>query len=136
MMKHFTIVFIYGLLALLSHNGVDMGNVDFQTFSILLSWLMLILIIFTMKWFDKVTDGYFIFTILFAIAARLARYNAPSVADDATMISMLVTGGLLVQSIHKKQMGTGMLVLGILMLEWVTLSGLMTESVDLSGLFT
>ena len=135
MVKHFLMVFIFGLLSLLSHGNSNVANVDFETFSIILSWLFLFLFIFSIKWFDKITDGYFVFTILFALAARLAKYNAESIADNTVVISMIVTSGLLVQCINKKQIGSGILVLSVLLIEWINLKIPIDVTVDLSGIF-
>uniref|UniRef100_A0A6C0BDZ7 Uncharacterized protein n=1 Tax=viral metagenome TaxID=1070528 RepID=A0A6C0BDZ7_9ZZZZ len=134
MLKHFTMAFLFGFMSLLVHSNSDVGNVDFQTFSIILSWIFILLFITTTKWFDKITNIYFIFTILFAVAARLAKYNSDLNSKEITLTSILFIAGLAIQCFSKNKVSSGMLVFGVLVLDWVNMNLLYEESVDLSGL--
>lgn len=121
-MKHIPIACIYGFISLLSYMKSDYTTVSFHTVSIIIGWIILLSMIFTLDWFDKVTDGYFIFTILFFFAARLAKYNTPEIATEASYVAIGVGLGVVVNSFHKKHLDTGLLMLGILLLEFTNIS--------------
>ena len=134
-MDHHIQIIIFGLTSLLSHNNSDMSDINFQTFSILLSWLFLILFGTSFKWADMITTMFFTFTLLFALASRLAKYNAPEIAPGITRFSMALIAGLTLQCFHKGHVGSGILMFSILLIEWININIPFEESVDLSGIF-
>lgn len=116
-MKNISVACIYGFISLLSFMDSDFTSINFESISIIISWITLLCLTFTMDWFDKITDGYFMFTILLFIASRLAKYNAISIAKEATYISIGVGMGLVVNSFYNNHLMTGLLLLGIFSIE-------------------
>lgn len=95
--KHLPVALIYGFISLISFLKADMSAVSFETLMILVSWIALIAMIYSVQWFDNVTDGYLIITLMLFLAARLARYSAMTIATPATYIAIGVGLGLIAQ---------------------------------------
>lgn len=112
-MKHLPIGIIYGFISLISFMGTDHSTINIHTISILIGWIVLLITILNIQWFDKTTDGYFIFTILLFLAARLAKYNAPSVATFSTLLAIGVGMGLVVICCAKNHILPALCLLGI-----------------------
>ena len=120
-MKHIPIAIIYGFLSLISFVGTDLSNVGFPAVSILLSWIILFALIYSIQWFDHVTDIYFIIVILLFLASRMARYNAPEITKPATYIAIGVGMGLVAECCYKGHMWPIIFLLSIFSLEIVNM---------------
>lgn len=116
-MKHLPIGIIYGFISLISFMGSEYSTISLHTISVLIGWIMLLVLILNIQWFDKVADGYFIITILLFMAARLAKYNAPSVAKESSYFAVGVGLGLVAYCCKRKNVLPAILLLGIYSLE-------------------
>lgn len=97
--------------------GSNYTMISFQSFSIIVSWLILLALVYEIQFFDKTTDGYFILTILLFLAARLARYNAQSVAKAASYIAIGVGFGIVAECAYKNRMWPVLFLIGIFSIE-------------------
>lgn len=122
MLPHFTMCFLYGFLSLLTHSNSEVSDLKFQTFFILLFWVLLLCSLFTLQWMDKNTHIYFIFTILFFMANRLTKYNTPDISEKLTPVTSLMLLGLVVQSAHKGAQWSTILFLSILAIDLVNIN--------------
>ena len=95
-MKHIPIACLYGFMSLLSYVKDDGTKMSFQMVSIMIGWIILLCLTFTVDWFDKTTNGYFMIMILLFIAARLAKYNTPEIAPECSYIAVGVGLGVVV----------------------------------------
>lgn len=133
--KHLSLGFIYGLISLICFLGTDMSTVLFDSVMVLISWIALIAMIYSIQWFDYTTDGYFIITILLFMAARLARYNGLTIAKPASYIAIGVGLGLVVQSIINHKGWAAIWLLSIFAIEICTLELDTKWQADLTGYF-
>lgn len=122
MLPHFTMCFLYGFLSLLTHYKSEESFLKFQTFFLLLFWLILLCSLFTIQWMDKNTNIYFIFTIMFFMANKIAKYNVPDIAEKLTPITSLILLGLITQSAHKGAMWSTVLFLSIFAINIVNIN--------------
>lgn len=102
-LKHLSIGLIYGFISLLCFLKSDMSAISFDSLMILVSWIALIAMIYSVQWFDNITDGYFILVLLLFFAARLARYSTITIAKPATYIAIGVGMGLVGKCMLKNQ---------------------------------
>lgn len=116
-MKHIPTVCIYGFISLLSFMKSDFSSINFQSISILISWISLLCLSFTMDWFDKITDGYFMITVLFFLASRLARHNATEISEEATYLAIGIGMGLVAKSFYNEHLITALLLISIFSIE-------------------
>ena len=132
-MKHIPIACIYGFTSLLGYILNDGTKISFQMVSIIIGWILLLFITFTIDWFDKTTDGYFIIMILLFLATRLAKYNSPEIASECSYVTIGVSLGIVINSFYKNHIDTGLFLLSILFLEMININidtGI--ESIDMN----
>lgn len=135
-MKHISIVCIYGFISLLNFMTSDFSSINFQSISIVISWIAFLFFTFTIDWFDKVTDGYFMFTVLFFIASRLARYNAMLISKEITYIAIGVGLGLVAKSFYNMHLLTGLLLISMFGIEIGNMIISDEKSIDISNFVT
>lgn len=121
-MNHIPIACFYGFMSLLSYVKDDGTKISFQMVSIMIGWIMLLFITFTVDWFDKTTNGYFMIMMLLFIAARLAKYNTPEIAQECSYVAVGIALGVVVNSFHKEHLDTGLFLLSILLLEVINMN--------------
>lgn len=121
-MKHIPIACIYGFMSLFNYVNSDATQISFQMVSIIIGWIILLCFTFTVDWFNKVEDGFFIITMLLFIAARLAKYNAPEIAQECSYIAVGVGLGVVANSFNKKHLDSGLFMLSIFLLEVVNMN--------------
>lgn len=124
-LRHFIIIFIFGIISITSYllysNKENLDLYNFQFFSILFIWLLLLILIFNISWFDDKTNIYFIFIILFSLIPRISRYNSIEISKGLSYISILFTSGLLIKSLSKLHIKSSFLILGIILIEYLNL---------------
>lgn len=131
-MKHIIIACFYGFISLLNCVNSDGIKMSFEMISIMIGWIILLCMTFTMDWFGKITDGYFIIMILLFIASRLAKFNAPEIAPECSFIAIGVALGIVANSFQKNHLDTGIFLLSILFLEVINICiDTNIESVDM-----
>lgn len=116
-MKHIPLGIIYGLISLISFLGNDMSSVSFDSVMMLISWIAIIAMIYSIQWFDKVTDGYFVLVILLFMASRLARYNSINISNPTAYIAIGIGMGLIVQCILNEQPWPAIFLISIFAIE-------------------
>ena len=121
-MKHIPIACLYGFMSLLSYVKDDGTKIPFEMVSIMIGWIILLCLTFTVDWFDKTTNGYFMIMILLFITARLAKYNTPEIAPECSYIAVGVGLGVVVNSFVKNHLDTGIFLLSIFLLEVINMN--------------
>lgn len=116
-MKHLPVALLYGFISLVSFLKADMSAVSFESFMLIVSWIALIAMIYCVQWFDTITDGYLILTLLLFLAARLARYSAMTIATPATYIAIGIGMGLIAQCIVNNKGWPAVWLAGIFAIE-------------------
>lgn len=119
--RHFIIILLFGFMSAVSYMMFS-NHYDFRFFSIIFSWILLLVLGLNIKWFDDKMDTYFRFCILFTLAARMSRYNVPDISKGISYFAFLLSSGLLVNSIAKMHIKSSLLLIGILTLEYTNLS--------------
>lgn len=117
MLKHLCLAFIYGFLTLIAYMGNNYTLISFQSFCIIITWIIFLALIYEIQFFDKITDFYFVLTVLLFLAARLARYNARSIANAASYIAIGVGCGIVAECAYKNKIWPVLFLLGIFSIE-------------------
>ena len=133
--KHLTMGILYGLVSFMAFIGSDLSAVSFDALMILISWIALIALVYSIQWFDHVTDGYFIITMLLFFTARLARYNTISIANYISYIAIGVGLGLLAKSIDNNKGWAAIWLISIFAIEIFTIIDINIDTVDLTTYF-
>lgn len=122
MLTHFITCFLFAFMSILSHMSVTYLDSSFQTYSLFLIFALLMCTVLSLDWCDDITNGYFIFAVLFLMANRLARYNALDISEKLTPITQFLIFGMIIQSFSKYHPITGLLLTGILSLDLVNMA--------------